>query len=78
MIQLTFRSIAIVALTCTALLLVNGCKDSTDNEIDRLFSEIEIPTEDEARARAVEQITPENVDEEFDRLEREILADDEF
>jgi hypothetical protein len=80
------RNLLLVLAASGAVLIANGCRESSQqraatsstvpDEMDRLMDEIRIPTQEEADAAAARQISAENADEEFRRLEREILEDE--
>lgn len=67
--------------SCLAMAIVIGCRNSDDQSTraDALpIDDVEIPSQEEADARAAQDISPENADEAFRQLEREILAEDDL
>jgi hypothetical protein len=75
-----FRSVA-VGTAGIALTMAIGCgnssNDTTINDALPIIDDVELPSQEEFDARAAEEISPENADEAFRELEREILDDDE-
>lgn len=66
------KILVVVAITVVSLFCLNGCKKDADD----VQSDTEnIKTAAQHKAEAKEQINKENMDEELDRLEKELEQD---
>jgi len=71
------------SLTVLALAACNGGTQDTpapnggQDTVDAALPDVTIPTQEEADARAAQEITPENADEAFEQLQREIESETE-
>ena len=76
----TLNSLAMMTTMCGVLNLAgcggNGAETSPSPSAAQLPDvNVQVPSQDQADADAVKTINPENADEEFERLQREIDAD---
>ncbi len=68
------KNIIIIVLILTFFIL-SGCKKSSSQNEPNAASEMNVPTEQQYREQAQQEITEENIDEEFQKLKAEIESD---
>ena len=75
MVRRTFPLVVALAAATFACQVADDGAVTADDSIDSAFTEVDVPSEDEAAEEATLTITAENEDDEFAKLKAEIEGD---